>query len=98
VQYHELPVEEASVNENLRRAVDALQAGASDLADVSARSAWNVRERLAQTVNEVLDHLEAEEADPEPEDIMSSLDRQSRDIAEDLRRADRLMKQRLGRE
>jgi hypothetical protein len=39
----------------------------------------------------VLDILER---DDEPEDVMSQLDRQSQDIADDLRRAQRLMRER----
>lgn len=86
------------MNENLRRAVEALQAGASDVSRLSARSASEVRTRLQQTVEEVLDHLEEDERARagEPEDVMSKLDRQSKEIAEDLRRADDLMKRRTG--
>ncbi len=47
---------------------------------------------------EVLEHLEADEQlrGPDPEDVMNRLERQSQDIAEDLRRVDRLMKRRMG--
>ena len=91
---------EALVNEFLRRAVDALASGAADVRDASFRSPTQVRRRLRQTVEEVLDHLEAEEehVGEEPENIMTKLERQSQDIAEDLRRADRLMKRRMGRD
>lgn len=88
------------MNENLRRAMEALEAGAADLRAISGRSASQVRARLQRTVEEVLTHLEAEERAQQgsPEDIFSTLDRQSRDIAEDLRRAERLMRERTGRE
>jgi hypothetical protein len=88
-----------NMNENLRRALEALERGAVDARTVSARSVSDLRSRLRTTVEEVLDHLEAdEEAAQEPEDVIGRLDRQSRDIAEDLRRVERLMKQRLGHE
>lgn len=87
------------MNEHLRRAVQALEAGARDVRELSSSSTTQVRARLRRAVEEALDHLEADEATSfEPEDVMSRLDRQSRDIAEDLRRAERLMKQRMGRE
>lgn len=84
------------MNESLRRAVEALQAGASDVSKLSLQSASEVRERLRRTVEEVLDRLEEDERarQGEPEDIISQLDRQSKDIAEDLRRVDELMKRR----
>jgi RecJ-like exonuclease len=80
------------LNEHLRRAIDALETGVTDLRALSGRSAPDVRRRLRRTVEEVLEHLEADEDGSAPEDIMSRLERQSRDIAEDLRRAERLMK------
>ena len=86
------------MNEHLRRAVAALEAGARELRGSSARSAGEIRGRLRRTVDEVLTHLEEDERvrDVEPEDIVGRLDRQSRDIADDLRRVERLMKQRTG--
>lgn len=88
------------MNEHLRRAVSALEAGAADVRNVSQRSAEQVRDRLRRTVDEVLNHLEKDEEleGPDPNDVMTRLDRQSKDIAEDLRRVDRLMKRRTGRE
>ncbi len=85
------------MNEHLRRAMEALQTGASEVRNASATSTGEVRARLRRTAEEVLAHLEAEE-EPEPEDVFTALDRQSKAIAEDLRRADRLMRERLGRE
>jgi hypothetical protein len=84
------------MNEHLRRAVEALQTGAAEMAE-GLHSADHIRSRLRRTAEEVLSHLEADARDREPEDIFSSLDRQSRDIAEDLRRAERLMRERTGR-
>jgi hypothetical protein len=88
------------MNEHLRRAVEALEAGAADVRSLSSRSAGQVRSRLRTTVEEVLEHLESEERAgiDQSDDIMSRLDRQSRDIAEDLRRVERLMKRRTGQE
>jgi hypothetical protein len=48
---------------------------------------------LRQAAEEILDRLD-EDPEEEPEDLFSSLDRQSKSIAEDLRRADRLMRER----
>lgn len=88
------------MNDHLRRAMDALDAGANDLRRLSRGPAGHVRARLKSTVEEVLEHLEADQnaRDEEPEDIFSALDRQSREIAEDLRRAEQLMKRRTGME
>jgi hypothetical protein len=85
------------MNEHLRRAVRALETGAAEARDLADVSVPEVRRRLRRTVEEVLDHLEADAEDAEPEDLFSSLDRKSRDIAEDLRRAERLMRERTGR-
>jgi hypothetical protein len=86
------------VNENLRRALEALEQGAAEARSVSSRSAGHLKDHLQRTVEQVLDHLEAADREPDGDDIMSRLDRQSRDIAEDLRRAEQLMKKRTGRE
>jgi hypothetical protein len=85
------------MNENLRRAVEALESGASEARRLSVGSAFHVRNRVKRAVEEALDHLEADSGDAdEPESVMDALDRQSREIAEDLRRAERLMKRRTG--
>jgi hypothetical protein len=84
------------MNEHLRRALQALETGAAEARELSGRSTDGVRRRLRATVEEVLNHLEEDAS--EPEDVVGRLDRQAKDIAEDLRRAERLMKQRLGRE
>lgn len=88
------------MNEHLRRAVQALEAGAADVRNLSLQSTGQVRHRLRATVDQILTHLEADErADQgEPEDIVARLARQSQDIADDLRRAEELMKRRTGRE
>ncbi len=88
------------MNEHLRRAVEALEAGTADVRDLSIRSTSQVRNRLRRTVEEVLDHLEAEaqQEGPDPNDVVDRLDRKSRAIAEDLRRVEQLMKRRLGQE
>lgn len=83
------------MNDDLARALDALRAGAADLRDTSVQSTAEIRARLRQTAEEILNRLEDEESD-EPEDIFTSLDRQSKSIAEDLRRAERLMRDRGG--
>jgi hypothetical protein len=87
------------MNEHLRRALESLERGAVEARAVSYRSAGELRRRLSETVEEVLTHLEEDEAAAEePEDVIGRLDRQAQDIADDLRRVDRLMKERLGRE
>ncbi len=83
------------MDENLRRALAELQSGAEDLRMLAGRSPAEVRERLRQMAEVILERLEDEQVD-EPEDLFSALDRQSRSIAEDLRRADRLMRERTG--
>ncbi|GAC1400770.1 MAG: hypothetical protein NVSMB52_14420 [Chloroflexota bacterium] len=80
------------MNEHLRRAIDALEAGTTDVRALSRSASGELRSRIRATVEEVLTHLEAEEN--EPEDVVGRLDRQSKAIAEDLRRAERLMRQR----
>jgi hypothetical protein len=85
------------VNDNLRRAVEALEAGANEARRLSAGSAFHVRDRVRRAVEEALDHLEADaEGSKEPESVFDALDRQSKEIAEDLRRAERLIKRRTG--
>jgi len=84
------------MNEHLKRAIEALEVGATEARDLSMRSADAVRDRLRNAVDEALTHLERDSE--QPDDVMSHLDRQSKSIADDLRRAERLMKQRLGRE
>lgn len=84
------------MNEHLRRALEALEAGATEAREVSLRSTEGARRRVRRTIEEVLDHLE-QDVD-EPEDVISALDRKAQDIADDLRRAERLMRQRTGGE
>ena len=88
------------MNEHLRRAVQALESGAEEARALSTRGSVHVRRRLEQTVDEVLSHLEADEQlrGDEPEDVISRLQRQSQDIADDLRRVEELMKRRTGQQ
>jgi hypothetical protein len=88
------------MNEHLRRALEALESGAADARRRSAESAGHVRDSLRRTTEEVLHHLEEDARTPEAEadELMSRLGRQSRDIAEDLRRVERLMRKRTGLE
>lgn len=82
------------MNEQFRRALEAVEAGTAEARLLSMRSLSQARERLRRALDEAQVHLEDDEVSPEPEDVFSRLDRQSRDIAEDLRRADRLMRRR----
>ena len=84
------------MNEHLRRAMEALENGVAGVREASSSSSGQVRDRLRQTVEEVLEHLERDQQDSPPEDTMSRLDRQSREIADELRRVERLMRQRTG--
>ncbi|HLJ67512.1 MAG TPA: hypothetical protein VKX16_09140 [Chloroflexota bacterium] len=87
------------MNENLRRALQALERGATEARGAAVRSSEDLRARIEQTVDEVLGHLEDETRQRHDHgDMLSDLDRQSKDIAEDLRRAERLMRERLGRD
>jgi hypothetical protein len=78
----------------LDRAYAIFRRAAHDL-ESSALSPSQLRERLRTVSEHVLDILEG---DDEPEDVMSRLDRQSQDIADDLRRAQRLMLERGGQD
>lgn len=86
------------MNDHLRRAMRALENGVTEAHQASAEGASHVRRRLRQTVEEVLEHLERDEEEAEPEDTIGRLDRQSKEIAEDLRRVERLMRRRTGRD
>lgn len=88
------------MSDHLRHALEALEAGASQVRRASFRSASEVRVHLRRTAEEILDHLEADERARQgsPEDLFDVLDRKSRDIAEDLRRAERLMRERTGQD
>ncbi len=87
------------MNENLRRAVEALEAGAQDARRISSQSFGDVRGRLRRTIEEALDHLERDQVEnPSPEDIVGNLDRQAQSIADDLRRVEQLMKRHTGRQ
>jgi len=86
------------VNEHLRLALQALEQGAAEARTLATRSTGEMRDRINRTMEEVLEHLEADSADPDPEDLIDRFDRQAKGIADDLRRVERLMKQRLGKE
>ncbi|HZU12949.1 MAG TPA: hypothetical protein VFB58_08925 [Chloroflexota bacterium] len=79
------------MEESLARAVHALRRCVEEVQAAPTQDA--IRRRLRVGAEEILEHLEAAD---EPEDLWSSLDRQSKDIAEDLRRAERLMRERSG--
>ena|SRR5579884_3701343 len=89
------PALPCGVNENLRRALAALEHGAAELRDVTGVPTAEIRSTLRRTAEEILDRLESADSG-EPEDIFGSLDRKSRSIADDLRRAERLMRERQG--
>jgi hypothetical protein len=84
------------VNENLRRAVEALESGAAEVRALSVHSVASARARLRRALDDAEEHL-AREEEPDPEDVIGRLDRQSREIAEELRRVERLMRERSGR-
>ena len=88
------------MNDNLRRALEALESGVREVRAMSARSASEARARIRQAMTEADQHLGPEVADDPPidDDIFAHLDRQSRDIADDLRRVEELMRKRTGRE
>jgi len=85
------------MNQYILGAVRSVMVAAAELPRLSSESA--VRARLRSLAEDILDRLdEGEQAAAPEETVISDLDRKSRDIAEDLRRVDRLMKERLGRE
>lgn len=79
------------MDDSLSRALDALRRCVDNVHAAATPQAR--RMHLRQGAEEILRHLEDE---AEPEDLWSSLDRKSKDIAEDLRRAERLMRERSG--
>ncbi|MGH2442214.1 MAG: hypothetical protein ACRDFX_03500 [Chloroflexota bacterium] len=88
------------MNDTVRKAIEALEAGAAEARSSSSRSVSEARARLHRAIREASSHLDGDpesELPPEPEDIISRLQRQSQDIAEDLRRVERLMHDRTGR-
>lgn len=85
------------MNENLRRAVEALESGVADVRNLSVHSLARARARLRRALDDAEAHLAEEELEPEPEDVIGRLDRQSREIADELRRVERLMRERTGR-
>jgi hypothetical protein len=84
---------------DLERARQVFVQTASEIESSVSLSASQLRSRLRSAANSVLEMLGDEEEDAgDDEDVMSSLDRQSRSIAEELRRVERLMRQRTGDE
>lgn len=88
------------MNEHLRRAVEAMESGASDVRALSTRSLVEARARLRRALSEAHEHLDDDEvAEAAAEDdVLSRLERQSQDIADELRRVERLMRDRTGRD
>lgn len=78
------------MDENLSAAVDALRRCVEEVQGAPTPQA--MRERLRRGAEEILTWLDGEQS----EDLWSELDRKSRDIAEDLRRAGRLMREQGG--
>ena len=85
------------MNQYILGAVRSVMAAAAELPHLSSENA--VRSRLRSLADDILTRLDEDQKAATPEEtLIGDLDRQSRDIAEDLRRVDRLMKERLGRE
>jgi cell division FtsZ-interacting protein ZapD len=74
---------------NLERAYELFQQAARELRETGQLSAHELRARLRQVSEQVLDLLERED---EPRDLIAELDRQARAIADDLRRVEELLK------
>lgn len=85
---------EGAMNEDVRRAAEIAEAGIRE-AKGSAQRAHGI---LRRALERALQHLEEGEQahSSDPEDITAALDRRSKEIAEDLRRAERLMRERTG--
>ncbi len=73
------------MDRNLRKTLEALESGARELGKASKQAAEKVLDRLEN-------QKRADDGDPEA--IHGELDRKAKDIAEDLKRVDRLMKER----
>ncbi len=77
---------------DVERAYRAFKQAARDLEHAGALTAGQLRRQLRTVSEQVLGLLDEDEAVQGPDDVLSRLERQSRDIAEDLRRVDRLMR------
>jgi len=88
------------MNDYILGAVRSVLAAAAELPRLQSESA--VRARLRRLAEDILQRLDEEKpstpSPPVEDDVFDDLDRKSRDIADDLRRVDRLMKERLGQE
>lgn len=83
------------MDENLKRALEALEGGAREARAAAAGPSWQLRALLRRAVEDVVARLEEETRAEEGsgDDIVSQLDRKSKGIADDLRRAERLMRE-----
>lgn len=80
----------------LEQAYELFKRFASEVESAGSLSAEQLRIRLRRVSRRVLDLLESE--DDKPEDTISGLQRQSEEIADDLRRVQRLMRDRAAQE
>lgn len=80
---------------DVQRAYRVFRATARDIEQAGALTAHQLGAQLRSVSEHVLDLLdESDETRTDPADVMSGLDAKSQDIAEDLRRVGRLMRER----
>lgn len=77
---------------DVERAAELLKRAARELEAAGSLTAEEVRVRLRSVAEGVLNLLDEDVTPDEPGDVLSRLERQSQEIAEDLRRVERLMR------
>lgn len=77
---------------DLDRARELFVKTARDLESAATLTAGQLRAHLRGAAHAILDMLENDEDGSDDEDVMTTLDRQSKSIADDLRRVERLMR------
>ena len=85
---------ESNDGSNAKRAYAVFRRAALELETTGSLTVQQMTARLRTVSEHVLDLLgrDEDDSDPSVEDTISSLEQQSRDIADDLRRVERLMK------
>lgn len=76
---------------NLDRAYELFKQAARELESSGSVTSHQLRRRLRSVSSRILDLVGGDDDDGQS-DVMSTLEAQSRDIAEDLRRVERLMR------
>ena len=86
------------MNENMRRLLERLGSSSETIRHRTIQESTQVRDSVRRVAHEILDRLENQERSEagDPAAIDNELDRKSKDIADDLRRVERLIRERKG--